>query len=72
VASVNSISPVDIGADGVSFTFVFPESVCLMCRCMGPEADVFGDVVGISTAAAWVVCGKAEGVEVLGSANYGG
>ena len=71
MTSVNSISPVHIGTDGVSFAFIVSECVDLVCRCVGPEAGVFVDVVSIRGTSAWMVCGKAKGIEVLGDANDG-
>lgn len=72
MTSVNGISPVDVSTDSVSLAFIVSKSVCLVSRCMGPEASVFVDVIGICAAPAWVVCRKAKRIEILGNGDDGG
>lgn len=71
MAPVDGIAAVHVGGDGEPRAGVGPEGVDLMRRGMCAEYCGGVDVVRVGAAAAWVIRGEAEGVEVLDYADDG-
>ena len=69
MTSVDSISPVNICTDCVSWTLIVPECFGLMGACVCPQHRVFVDVVGIRTTSARVILGEAKRIEILVDGN---
>ena len=66
MTSVNGISPVYVCTDRIAFTLIMSENLRFMSTGVRPQYGIFVNIVRISTTSAWVILGKAEGVEILG------
>lgn len=69
MTSVDGISPVHVCADRITFTLIIAEYLGFMSTAVRPQDGIAVYIVRISTASAWVILGKAEGVEVLGDCD---
>ena len=65
VASINSISPVYVCTDSITFAFIVPENLCFVSTGVGPQYGIFVDIVRVRTTSARMIFGKAKRIEVL-------
>ena len=72
VAPIDGVAPVNVRADRIPLARIMTERIGLVGAGVGAQHSVFVDIVSVGAAAAGVVGGKVEGVEVLGYSYNGG
>jgi hypothetical protein len=71
VASVNGISPVDVGADQIPFGLVLAKNIFLVRTCVGSKHCIPINVICVCPTPPGVVRGESQRIEVLSDGHNG-